>query len=141
MAKQTLPLIEGDETARVWVNEKLGKVVTDFLGDGSNLDEDDVEDYYIDDEGHWVPDRKIAYGAYSLCASYDIACFDLSRLECVSDGDIDYGGKTIYCTDSAQVLMRDEGSYDRPRHKGIVMGMLGLPTAGWKQVAGPVLGK
>ena len=127
MAKQTLPLIEGDETARVWVNEKLGKVVTDFLGDGSNLDEDDVEDF--------------EYGAYSLCASYDIACFDLSRLECVSDGDIDYGGKTIYCTDSAQVLMRDEGSYDRPRHKGIVMGMLGLPTAGWKQVAGPVLGK
>lgn len=141
MAKQTLPIIEGAETARVWVNEKLGKVVTDFLGDGSNLDEDDVEDYSLDDAGDWVPERTIAYGAYSLCASYDIACFDLSRLECVSDGDIDYGGKTVCCTDSAQVLMRDEGSYDRPRHKGIVMGMLDLPTAGWKQVAGPVLGK
>ena len=141
MAKKQLPLIEGDENTRVWVNEKLGKVVTDFLGDGMNLDDDDVEDYYIDDDGNWVPDRTVEYGAYSLCASYDIACFDLSRLECVSDGDIDYGGRTIYCTDSAQVLMRDESSYDRPRHKGIVMGMLGLPTAGWKQVAGPVFGK
>ena len=141
MAKKQLPLIEGDENTRVWVNEKLGKVVTDFLGDGMNLDEDDVEDYYLDEDGHWVPDRTNEYGAYSLCASYDIACFDLSRLECVSDGDIDYGGRTVYCADSAQVLMRDEGSYDRPRHKGIVMGMLGLPTAGWKQVAGPSLGK
>lgn len=134
MAKQTLPLIEGDESTRVWVNEKLGKVVTDFLGDGSNLDEDDEEDYSLDDDG-------LEYGAYSLCASYDIACFDLSRLDCVSDGDIEYGGKTVYCADSAQVLMRDEGSYGRPRHKGIVMGMLGLPTAGWKQVAGPGFGK
>lgn len=141
MAKQQLPLIEGDETTRVWVNEKLGKVVTDFLGDGMNLDEDDVEDYYLDDAGDWVPERTVDYGAYSLCASYDIACFDLSLLDCVSDGDIEYGGKTVYCTDSAQVLMRDELSYGRPRHKGIVMGMLDLPTAGWKQVAGPVFGK
>jgi hypothetical protein len=141
MAKDTLPLIENDESVRVWVNEKLGKVVTDFLGDGTNLGDDDDEDYYIDESGEWVADRKIEYGAYSLCASYDIACFDLSRLDCVSDGDIVYGGKTVYCTDSAQVLMRDEGSYDRPRHKGIVMGMLNLPTAGWKQVAGHGFGK
>ena len=141
MAKDTLPLIENDESVRVWVNEKLGKVVTDFLGDGTNLDDDDDEDYYIDESGNWVSDRKIEYGAYSLCASYDIACFDLSRLDCVSDGDIEYGGKTVYCTASAQVLMRDEGSYDRPRHKGIVMGMLNLPTAGWKQVAGHGFGK
>lgn len=139
MTKKKLPLIENGASVRVWVNEKLGKVVTDFLGDGTNLDDDDDEDYYIDESGEWVPECKIEYGAYSLCASYDIACFDLSRLDCVSDGDIVYGGKTVYCTDSAQVLMRDEGSYDRPRHKGIVMGMLNLPTAGWKQVAGPVL--
>ena len=43
LVKEELPRIESDDTTRVWVNEEAGLVVTDFLGSGDNLDDDDIK--------------------------------------------------------------------------------------------------
>ena len=128
LVKEGLPLIEGDDTTRVWVNEAAGLVVTDFFGSGSNLDSDDI---------------KQGYTAYSMNSVYHFdqfpdETFDFSKLEDVNDGDLDYDEDTVECYDSSMTLMRDTDDYDKKEHFEIILGMLNVTQKdGWKQVAGP----
>ena len=128
LVKEGLPLIESDDTTRVWVNEAAGLVVTDFFGSGSNLDSDDI---------------KQGYTAYSMNSVYHFdqfpdETFDFSKLEDVNDGDLDYDEDTVECYDSSMTLMRDTDDYDKKEHFEIILGMLNVTQKdGWKQVAGP----
>lgn len=128
LVKEGLPLIESDDTTRVWVNEAAGLVVTDFLGSGSNLDSDDI---------------KQGYNAYSMNSVYHFdqfpdETFDFSKLEDVNDGDLDYDEDTVECYDSSMTLMHDTDEYDKKEHFEIILGMLNVTQKdGWKQVAGP----
>ena len=129
MTKKKLPLIESDESVRVWVNKKLGKVVTDMMGTGDNLLPEDYEN---------------GYGAYSLPSVYNIegwpdGSFKVSDLEEVYDGDIDYAGESVSADNSSMVLMKDMDDYDKPEHFDAVMEELDLDKTGWKQVIGPAL--
>ncbi len=124
-----LPIIESDASVRVWVNEKLGKVVTDMMGTGDNLLPEDYE---------------AGYGAYSLPSVYSIGnlpegSFRVSDLEDVYDGDIDYAGDSVPADNSSMVLMKDTDDYDKPEHFDAVMEELDLDKTGWKQVIGPSL--
>ncbi len=128
LAKEGLPLIESDDTTRVWVNEEAGLVVTDFFGSGSNLDSDDI---------------KQGYTAYSMNSVYHFdqfpdEKFDFSKLEDVNDGNLDYDDDSVDCYDSSMTLMRDTDDYDKKEHFEIILGMLNVTQKdGWKQVAGP----
>jgi hypothetical protein len=131
MTKKKLPLIESDESVRVWVNKELGKVVTDMMGTGDNLLPEDYEN---------------GYGAYSLPSVYNIedlpdGSFKVSDLEDVYDGDIDYAGDSVSADNSSMVLMKDMDDYDKPEHFDAVMEELDLDKTGWKQVIGPALGQ
>jgi hypothetical protein len=127
LVKEGLPLIEGDDTTRVWVNEAAGLVVTDFFGSGSNLDSDDI---------------KQGYTAYSMNSVYHFdqfpdETFDFSKLEDVNDGDLDYDDDSVNCYDSSMTLMHDTDEYDKKEHFEIILGMLNVTQMdGWKQVAG-----
>lgn len=130
MTKKKLPLIESDESVRVWVNKELGKVVTDMMGTGDNLLPEDYEN---------------GYGAYSLPSVYNIedlpdCSFRVGELEDVYDGDIDYAGDSVSADNSSMVLMKDMDDYDKPEHFDAVMEELDLDKTGWKQVIGPALG-
>ena len=125
MKTNALPII--DSTTRVWVNTNIGAVVTDFLGSGDNLDEEDLYN---------------GLHAYSMASVYDInsfpdSKFDVSKVMNVGDGDMDYGDDTVECTDSAMVMFPEDKDYNKREHLGDVMGILDLPKTGWKQVAGP----
>lgn len=128
LVKEGLPLIESDDTTRVWVNEAAGLVVTDFFGSGSNLDSDDI---------------KQGYTAYSMNSVYHFdqfpdETFDFSKLEDVNDGSLDYDDDSVDCYDSSMTLMRDTDDYDKKEHFEIILGMLNVTQKdGWKQVAGP----
>ena len=128
LIKEGLPLIESDDTTRVWVNEAAGLVVTDFMGTGDNLDKDDI---------------KQGYHAYSMNSVYHFdqfpdETFDFSKLEDVNDGDLDYDEDTVECYDSSMTLMHDTDDYDKKEHFEIILGMLNVTQKdGWKQVAGP----
>ena len=128
LIKEGLPLIESDDTTRVWVNEAAGLVVTDFMGTGDNLDKDDI---------------KQGYHAYSMNSVYHFdqfpdETFDFSKLEDVNDGDLDYDEDTVECYDSSMTLMHDTDEYDKKEHFEIILGMLNVTQKdGWKQVAGP----
>lgn len=128
LVKEGLPLIESDDTTRVWVNEAAGLVVTDFFGSGSNLDSDDI---------------KQGYTAYSMNSVYHFdqfpdETFDFSKLEDVNDGNLDYDDDSVDCYDSSMTLMRDTDDYDKKEHFEIILGMLNVTQKdGWKQVAGP----
>ena len=128
LVKEGLPLIESDDTTRVWVNEAAGLVVTDFLGSGDNLDNADI---------------KEGFHAYSMNSVYHFdqfpdETFDFSKLEDVNDGDLDYDEDTVECYDSSMTLMRDTDDYDKKEHFEIILGMLNVTQKdGWKQVAGP----
>ena len=128
LVKEGLPLIESDDTTRVWVNEAAGLVVTDFFGSGSNLDSDDI---------------KQGYTAYSMNSVYHFdqfpdETFDFSKLEDVNDGYLDYDEGDVNCYDSSMTLMHDTDEYDKKEHFEIILGMLNVTQKdGWKQVAGP----
>lgn len=128
LVKEGLPRIESDDTTRVWVNEDAGLVVTDFLGSGDNLDDDDI---------------KQGFNAYSLNSVYHFdqfpdETFDFSKLEDVNDGDLDYDEDNVSCHDSSMTLLHDTDEYDKKEHFEIILGMLGVTQLeGWKQVAGP----
>lgn len=127
MAQKKLPLIPSDDTTRVWVNEDLGSVVTDFLGSGGNLDNDDL---------------KKGFHAYSMASVYEFEAFpdetfSMDKLEDVNDGDLDYDGDTVECRDSAMVMFHETDDYDKAEHFDNVLGLLNLPRIGWVQVAGP----
>ena len=124
-----LPLIESDETTRVWVNEAAGLVVTDFLGTGDNLDRED---------------RKQGFYAYSMNSVYHFdqfpdEKFEFSKLEDVNDGELDYDEDIVECYDSSMTLMHDTDEYDKKEHFGIILEMLNVTQKdGWTQVAGPL---
>ena len=127
MKTNTLPIIANDSTTRVWVNTNIGAVVTDFLGSGDNLDEEDLYN---------------GLHAYSMASVYDINSFpggkfDVSKVANVADGDMDYDDDMVECTESAMVMFPEDKDYNKREHLGVVMGMLDLPETGWTQVAGP----
>ena len=125
IVKEGLPRIKSDDTARVWVNEAAGLVMTDFLGSDDDMDIDDI------DQG---------FTAYSMTSVYHFdkfpdKKFDLSKLEDVNDGSIDYDKGTVDCNGSSMTLMYDTDDYNKKEHFEIILDM--LPKDGWKQVAGP----
>ena len=122
--KKVLPRIPGNDSARVWVNEAAGLVVTDFLGSGDNLDQDDL------DQG---------FNAYSMGSVFSLdGPFCIDKLDDVNDGYMDYDNDAVDSDSSCMTLLHDEEEYDDPDHFGNVLGLLGVVRQdGWVQVAGP----